>query len=301
MRTALFIHGSDLKKAFETYDLISLGYFTHATPTLFNAGSLKPQGSSCFLLTMDDSLKGIFRTINQCAEISKSAGGIGLSLSRIRGNKSYIRGTNGHSSGIIPLCRVLNSVATYVNQGGKRNGSIACYVDPTHPDIFDFCELRRNTKSEELKARDLFLALWIPDIFMKRVESNGIWSLMCPDECPNLAETFGDEYDALYEKYEKEKKYKKQVKAQDLWFHILESQIETGTPYMLYKDHINRKSNQSNIGIIRSSNLCVNPDTFILTDKGYYKIKYLYDKYEKVNIWNGFEYSTVNILKTGEN
>ncbi len=297
MRTALFIHSNDLEKAFETYDLISERYFTHATPTLFNAGSNKPQGSSCFLLTMKDSLDGIFETISECAKISQSAGGIGIDLSRIRANKSYIRGTNGLSNGIIPLCKVFNSVANYVNQGGKRMGSISIYIQPWHADVYDFCELRRNNKNEESKARDLFLALWVPDIFMKRVEEDGKWSLMCPDECPLLTETYGDEFEELYIKYEKQGKYRKQILARDLWFHILESQIETGTPYILYKDAINKKSNQMNVGIIRSSNLCVHEDTMILTKKGYVKIKSVVDTY--VDIWNGDEWSTVTVRKTG--
>ena len=299
MRTALFIHGNDLEKAFETYDLISERYFTHATPTLFNAGSTKPQGSSCFLLTMKDSLDGIFETISECAKISQSAGGIGIDISRIRANKSYIRGTNGLSNGIIPLCKVLNAVANYVNQGGKRMGSIAIYMQPFHPDIYDFCELRRNNKNEDSKARDLFLALWVPDIFMKRVEEDGKWSLMCPDECPNLTETYGNEFEELYTKYEKQGKYKKQVQARDLWFHILESQIETGTPYILFKDAINRKSNQMNVGIIRSSNLCVHEDTMILTKKGNIPIKNMVDS--QVDVWNGTEWSNVTIKQTASN
>lgn len=303
MRTALFIHSTsttiDFEKAFETYDLISERYFTHATPTLFNAGSNKPQGSSCFLLTMKDSLDGIFETITECAKISQSAGGIGIDISRIRANKSYIRGTNGLSNGIIPLCKVLNSVANYVNQGGKRMGSIAIYVQPWHADIYDFCELRRNNKNEDSKARDLFLALWVPDIFMKRVEEDGKWSLMCPDECPQLTETYGEEFEELYNKYEKQGKYKKQVQARDLWFHILESQIETGTPYILFKDSINKKSNQMNVGIIRSSNLCVHEDTMILTKKGYFPIKSAVDT--QVDVWNGSEWSNVTVKKTASN
>lgn len=298
MRTALFIHGSNLEKAFETYRNMSDRYFTHATPTLFNAGSTKPQGSSCFLLTMNDSLDGIFKIIDKCAKISKAAGGIGVDISRIRANKSYIRGTNGFSNGIIPLCCVLNTVAKYVNQGGKRNGSIACFLETWHADIYEFCDLRKNTGNEETKARDLFIALWISDLFMKRVESDGLWSLMCPDECPNLTETYGEEFEKLYEQYEREGRYKRQVYARDLWFHILEAQIETGTPYMLFKDNINKKSNQSNIGIIRSSNLCVHGSTMILTTTGYHEIKSLVDQW--VTIWNGSEWSLVNIKRTGK-
>ena len=256
MRTALHIHRDDIEKAIETYNLMSQKYFIHATPTLFNSGAPKSQGSSCFLLSMKDSIDDIFDTIKQCAKVSQYSGGIGIDISRIRASGSIIYGTNGISNGLIPLCRVINSVATFVNQGGKRNGSIAVYLEPWHADIYDFCEMRRNNKSEEMKARDLFLALWIPDIFMKRVEENGIWSLMCPDECPNLTETYGSEFEKLYISYEEQGKYKKQVNARKLWFHIMDSQIETGMPYMLYKDSINKKSNQSNIGIIRSSNLC---------------------------------------------
>ena len=299
MRTALFIHGNDIDKAIETYKLTSNRYFTHATPTLFNSGSKKPQGSSCFLLTMKDSINGIFHTIADCARISKCAGGIGLDMSRVRAKGSYIRGTNGKSSGIISWCKILNETAKGVDQGGKRNGSIAVYVEPWHADIYDFCELRRNTKNEDSKARDLFLALWISDIFMRRVEEDGIWSLMCPDECPNLTETYGQEFEELYENYERNKKFKKQVRARDLWFHILESQIETGTPYMLYKDSINKKSNQSNVGIVRSSNLCVHENTMILTKKGYITIKELVNK--DVEIWNGEEWSMVTVKKTGTN
>jgi ribonucleoside-diphosphate reductase alpha chain len=256
MRVSLGIHGNDLESAFETYDYMSKKYFTHATPTLFNAGTKRPQMSSCFLQFMDDSIEEIFDVQKRLAYISKYAGGIGLVLSAIRSRGSIIRGTNGLSDGIIPLCGVLNKLSKYINQGGKRNGSIACYLEVYHPDIYSFCELRSNRGDEENKARDLFLALWVCDLFVKRVQENGIWSLMCPDECPGLYSTHGEEFEKLYISYEKEHRYKKQVKARDLWYHILEAQIETGMPYFLYKDHANRKSNQQNLGTIRSSNLC---------------------------------------------
>jgi len=257
MRVALEVHRDDLEKAFETYDYISNKYFTFATPTLFNAATIRPQMSSCFLLPMYDNIDGIFRdTISDIACISKWSGGIGVSLSDIRSRGSLIRKTNGESNGIIPLCQVLNMVAKYINQGGKRNGSITVYLEPWHSEIYDFCELRKNNKNEENKARDLFMALWIPDLFMKRVKERGKWSLMCPDECKDLTSTYGKEFEDLYIKYEKEKKYKKQVDALNLWFHILECQIETGMPFMLYKDHANRKSNQKNLGTIKCSNLC---------------------------------------------
>ena len=256
MRLAIGIHGNDLESAFETYDLISLRYFTHATPTLFNAGTNKPQLSSCFLIGMGDSIESIFNTISDMAFISKWAGGLGLHMSGIRSRGSIIRGTNGKSDGIVPLAIVLNWVARYINQGGKRNGSIACYLEPWHADIFEFCELRSNKGSETMRARDLFLALWIPDLFMKRLRDGGMWSLMCPNQCPRLNSTHGEEFEKLYTEYEKQGKYIKQVKAVDLWKHIMTSQIETGGPYCLYKDHANNKSNQQNLGTIRSSNLC---------------------------------------------
>ena len=257
MRVALGIHGANIDAAIETYELISQRYFTHATPTLFNAGTNNPQLSSCFLLGIDDNLDNIFSQIKQIGMISKWAGGIGVHLTGIRSNGSIIRGTNGISEGIIPLCIVLNKTSKYVNQGGKRPGSIACYLEPWHSDIFEFCELRKaNSGNDDNRARDLFLALWIPDLFMKRVKNDELWSLMCPDECPKLNSTYGDEFERLYLLYEENKQYKKQVRARDLWKHIIECQIETGFPYMLYKDHINKKSNQKNLGTIRSSNLC---------------------------------------------
>ena len=237
---------------------MSEGWFTHATPTLFNAGTPKPQMSSCFLLTMkEDSISGIYDTLKQCAKISQNAGGIGLAIHDIRGTGSYIKGTNGTSNGIVPMLRVFNDTARYVDQGGgKRKGSFAIYIEPWHSDIFDFLELRKNHGKEEQRARDLFYALWTPDLFMKRVEENGDWTLMCPNECPGLADSWGPEFEALYTKYEAEGKGRKTIKAQDLWFKVLESQVETGTPYMLYKDAANGKSNQQNLGTIRSSNLC---------------------------------------------
>uniref|UniRef100_A0A6C0ECF2 ribonucleoside-diphosphate reductase n=1 Tax=viral metagenome TaxID=1070528 RepID=A0A6C0ECF2_9ZZZZ len=256
MRVALGIHGKALKYAYETYDLMSNRYFTHATPTLFNAGTPRPQMSSCYLVATEDSLESILNTIKQMGHISKWAGGIGVHLSAIRPRNSLIRGTNGQSEGIVPLCTVLNRLAKYINQGGKRNGSIACYLEPHHGDIFEFCELRKNTGSEDDRARDLFLGLWNSDLFMKRVENDEMWSLMCPDACKGLHLVNSEEYEKLYISYEQKKMYIKQVKARDLWKHILECQIETGFPYMLYKDHCNRKSNQKNLGTIRSSNLC---------------------------------------------
>ncbi|MBK8612698.1 MAG: ribonucleoside-diphosphate reductase subunit alpha [Flavobacteriales bacterium] len=258
MRVAVGIHKSDLDSAIATYNDLSEGWYTHATPTLFNAGTPKPQMSSCFLLQLkDDSISGIYDTLKQCAQISQSAGGIGLSIHNLRAKGSYIKGTNGTSNGIVPMLRVFNDTARYVDQGGgKRKGSFAIYLEPWHADIHDFLELKKNHGKEEMRARDLFFALWIPDLFMKRVEQNGDWTLMCPNECPGLADTFGDKFEALYEKYEAEGKGRKTIKAQDLWFAVLESQIETGTPYMLFKDAANRKSNQQNLGTIKSSNLC---------------------------------------------
>jgi ribonucleoside-diphosphate reductase alpha subunit len=258
MRVSVGIHKNDIQSAVKTYNLMSEGWFTHATPTLFNAGTPKPQMSSCFLLTMkEDSIHGIYDTLKSCAQISQSAGGIGLAIHDIRATGSYIKGTNGTSNGIVPMLRVFNDTARYVDQGGgKRKGSFAMYIEPWHADVFDFLDLKKNHGKEEQRARDLFFALWIPDLFMKRVESNGNWTLMCPNECPGLSETHSEEFEALYTKYEAEGKGRKTIKAQDLWFKILESQIETGTPYMLYKDAANAKSNQQNLGTIKSSNLC---------------------------------------------
>ena len=258
MRVALGIHGYDLKDALETYDAMSTKMFLHATPTLFNFGTPRPQGSSCFLIhNVEDSIDGIYKTLKDCALISKYAGGIGLHIHDVRSKNSIIRGTNGKSDGIIPMLRVYNSTARYVNQSGKRNGSIAVYLEPWHADVEKFLDMRKNHGNEEERARDLFYALWIPDLFMERVKANDIWSLMCPDECKHLSEVYGEEFNELYTRYESEGKFKKQIKAQELWIKILESQIETGTPYMLYKDHVNRKTNQQNLGVIKSSNLCV--------------------------------------------
>ncbi len=258
MRVAIGIHKEDIQSAIETYNLMSEGWFTHATPTLFNAGTPKPQMSSCFLLTAKkDSISGIYESLSQCAKISQSAGGIGLSIHDIRAKGSYIKGTNGTSNGIVPMLRVFNDTARYVDQGGgKRKGSFAIYLEPWHADVFDFLDLKKNHGKEENRARDLFYALWIPDLFMQRVEDGGEWTLMCPNECPGLSDTYGKEFEALYTRYEREGKGRKTIKAQDLWFKIMESQIETGTPYMLYKDAANEKSNQKNLGTIKSSNLC---------------------------------------------
>ena len=258
MRVSIGIHKDDIESALKTYDLMSERWFTHATPTLFNAGTPKPQMSSCFLLTtQDDSISGIYDTLKQCAQISQSAGGIGLSVHNVRATGSYIKGTNGASNGIVPMLRVFNDTARYVDQGGgKRKGSFAIYLEPWHADIFDFLDLKKNHGKEENRARDLFYAMWIPDLFMERVKADGEWTLMCPNECPGLADVHSAEFETLYHKYESEGKGRKTIKAQDLWFKILESQIETGTPYMLYKDAANSKSPQQNLGTIKSSNLC---------------------------------------------
>ncbi|AOW09081.1 ribonucleoside-diphosphate reductase subunit alpha [Flavobacterium gilvum] len=258
MRVSVGIHLDDLKSVMETYDLMSKKYFTHATPTLFNAGTPKPQMSSCFLLAMqDDSIDGIYDTLKQTAKISQSAGGVGLSIHNVRATGSYIRGTNGTSNGIVPMLRVFNDTARYVDQGGgKRKGSFAVYIEPWHADIFDFLDLKKNTGKEEMRARDLFFAMWTSDLFMKRVQEDSTWTLMCPNECPGLYDVYGEEFEKLYISYEEKGKGRKTIKARELWEKILESQIETGTPYMLYKDAANRKSNQKNLGTIRSSNLC---------------------------------------------
>lgn len=262
MRVSIGIHldgaATDIGRIKETYDLMSQKYFTHATPTLFNAGTPKPQLSSCFLLAMEnDSIDGIFNTLKECAVISKYAGGIGLHIHNVRASGSHIRGTNGTSNGIIPMLRVFNNTAKYVDQGGgKRNGSIAIYLEPWHADIEDFLEMRKNHGDEERKARDLFCSLWIPDLFMKRVKNGGKWTLFCPDECPGLSDVYGDEFETLYQKYDDLNKGKKTMDARKLWYDILDAQMETGTPYMVYKDAANRKSNQKNVGVIKSSNLC---------------------------------------------
>ena len=256
MRVAIGIHGNDLENVKKTYDNISLKNYTHATPTLFNAGTPYPQLSSCYLTATDDSVEGIYETITDCAKISKWAGGIGVHISNIRANGSYIRKTGGTTNGIMPMLKVYNDTARYINQSGKRNGSFAMYIEPWHADIFTFLDAKKNHGAEEERARDLFYALWIPDLFMKSVENNEDWYLMCPDKCPGLSDVYGEEFDNLYKKYVEEKRYNKQIKARDLWEAIISSQVETGTPYMLYKDAANKKSNQKNIGTIKSSNLC---------------------------------------------
>jgi len=269
MRVAIGIHGDNVQAAIETYNFLSQRYFTHATPTLFNAGTCMPQMSSCFLLTMkEDSIDGIYDTLKNCAVISKYAGGIGLAIHNVRGSASYIRGTNGSSNGIVPMLRVFNNTARYVDQGGgKRKGSIAIYLEPWHSDIFAFLDLRKNHGNESDRARDLFYALWVADLFMERVKANGDWSLMCPNECPGLSDCFGDEFVALYERYEREGKARQTIKAQTLWFAILDAQVETGTPYMLFKDACNRKSNQQNLGTIKCSNLCTEIVQFTAPDE----------------------------------
>ena len=257
LRVSIGIHGDNMPAVKETYDLMSQKYFTHATPTLFNAGTPRAQLSSCFLLAMeDDSLDGIYNTLHDCASISKYSGGIGLHIHNIRANNSFIKGVNGYSSGLVPMLRVFNDTARFINQGSKRNGSFAIYLEPWHPDINDFLDLKKNHGEEELRARDLFYALWISDLFMERVKSNGKWSLFCPNECPGLADVYGTEFTDLYTRYESEGRARKTINARDLWYKILDSQMETGTPYMLYKDAINMKSNQKNLGTIKSSNLC---------------------------------------------
>ncbi len=256
MRVAIQVHKDDIDNIIKTYHLISQHYFTFASPTMFNAGSRLQNLSSCFLIGTHDSIGGIYKTISDCAQISKVGGGIGVHINNIRSKGSVIRGTNGHSDGIIPMLKVYNSTCLYVNQSGKRKGSFAMYLSPEHPDIFEFLDLRKNQGSEDMRARDLFLAMWISDLFMKQVELDGDWYLMDPDECPRLSDCYGEEYEELYWKYVEQGKFKRKVKAQEIWMKILESQIETGTPYILYKDQANKKSNQSNIGTIKSSNLC---------------------------------------------
>ena len=301
MRVSVGINPDNIDAAIETYELMSKKFFTHATPTLFNSGTPKPQMSSCFLLTMqDDSIDGIYDTLKQTAKISQSAGGIGLSIHNVRATGSYIRGTNGTSNGIVPMLRVFNDTARYVDQGGgKRKGSFAIYIEPWHADIFDFLDLRKNHGKEEMRARDLFLGMWIPDLFMKRVEEDGQWTLMCPNECPGLFDTYGEEFDKLYIGYEQAGKGRKTIKAREVWEKILESQVETGTPYILYKDAANRKSNQKNLGTIRSSNLCTeileytSPDEIavcnlaslslpMFVENGQFNHKLLYDVTQRV-------------------
>jgi ribonucleotide reductase alpha subunit len=300
MRVALGIHGEDINRAIESYNLMSDKFFTHATPTLYNAGTPKQQLASCFLLTMDDSVNDIYKTLSDCAKISQSAGGIGLSIHNIRGTGSYIKGTGGTSNGIVPMLKVFNETARHIDQGGnRRKGSFAMYLEPWHPDIFDFLDLKKNHGKEESRARDLFYGMWINDLFMQRVEKNESWSLFCPNECKGLVDVYSNDFVELYTQYEKEGKAKKVVPARELWNAILTAQIETGTPYMMYKDTVNEKSNQKNVGTIRSSNLCVSGDTKILTKEGYIVIGDNIDK--EVEVWNGHEWSSTKIVKTGEN
>jgi len=298
MRVALTIHGSNMDKVKETYDYMSQKYFIHATPTLFNAGTPRPQLSSCYLLSMeDDSIEGIFNTLKECAQISKWSGGIGLHVHNIRSSGAYIRGTNGTSNGLIPMLGVFNKTARYVDQGGKRNGSFAIYIEPHHPDIEDFLDLKKNHGDEESKCRDLFYALWISDLFMERVVGNKVWSLFCPDKCPGLSDCHSEAYRELYSKYENEGKFNKQINARDLWIKILDSQMETGTPYILYKDAANAKSNQKNLGTIKSSNLCVAPETLVLTSEGHLRIDALVN--QEVEVWNGECFSKTTVYQTG--
>lgn len=299
MRVSLGIHGWDWKDAIQTYDLMSRKLFIHATPTLFNAGTRHCQLASCFLgIVPEDSITGIYKNLSDCAQISRLSGGIGIAIHNVRANGSHIRGTNGRSSGIVPMLRVHNATAQYVDQGSRRKGSIAVYIEPWHSDIESFLDLRKNHGNEEERCRDLFTALWIPDLFMKRVQEKGMWSLMCPDECPHLHESYGEAFEELYMKYEADGRFRRQIKAQDLWSAILKSQIETGTPYILFKDSVNRKSNQKNIGVIKSSNLCVAPETEILTKDGYIRISLLEDK--EVEVWNGEEWSLTTVRKTND-
>ena len=298
MRVSIGIHGNNWEMVKETYDHMSQGYFTHATPTLFNAGTPRPQCSSCFLIaSKDDSIDGIFDTVKECAQISKWAGGIGIHIHDIRSDGSYIAGTNGTSSGVIPMLRVFNSTARYVNQAGRRKGSIAVYMEPWHGDIEGFLELRLNQGDEEARCRDLFTAMWIPDLFMKRVQENGKWSLFSPDKVRDLPDLYGDAFEEAYVRYEEEGLAVKTVTAMSIWQRLLKSQVETGTPYMVYKDAANRKSNQKNLGTIKSSNLCVAPETKILTDKGHIVISEVVD--QKVNAWNGKEFTEVIPRRTG--
>ena len=301
LRVAIGIHGNDMARVRETYDLMSQKMFTHATPTLFNAGTPHPQLSSCYLLAMEnDSIDGIYNTLRDCALISKWAGGIGLHIHNVRASGSHIRGTNGASNGIVPMLKVFNNTAKYVDQGGgKRNGSFSIYLEPWHADIENFLQMRKNHGDEEMKARDLFYALWIPDLFMQRVKTDGTWTLMCPDECPGLADVHSEQFVKLYESYEAAGRGRKTMKARDLWFQVLDAQMETGTPYLCYKDAANRKSNQQNLGTIKSSNLCVAPETVILTDIGPIEIQRLCD--QRVRVWNGVEFSEVTVYQTGEN
>jgi ribonucleotide reductase alpha subunit len=304
MRVACSIYsttngGGNITRAIRCYKDMAEGYYTHASPTLFNSGSSRQQLSSCFLLDTDDDLKHIYETNLKCALISKHGGGIGVNITKVRAKGSTIHSTNGISDGIIPMIKVFNATAVYANQAGKRKGSIAMYLEPWHPDVVEFLALRYNQPPEELRARDIFLALWVNDLFMKRVEEDGIWSLFCPSVVPQLAETYGEEFEQIYLQAEQDKKYMKQMKARELFEKITHAQIETGLPYILYKDSVNKKNMQENIGIIRSSNLCVSGDTKILTKQGHIEINKLVNK--ETEIWNGFEWSTVIPKQTGEN
>lgn len=310
MRVAIFLHMSSkvskeklrpvLDRIFETYDLMSNKYFTHATPTLFNAGTIRPSLLSCFLLGTEDSLEGIMKTATDCAQISKWAGGIGFHLSNWRSKGANIRGTNGVSSGIVPFLKIFNDTARAFNQGGKRPGSFAAYIELHHPDIMDFLQLRRNHGEENLRCRDLFLALWVCDLFMERVQNNEAWSLFDADKCPRLNTTFGEEYRQLYLEYESKGMYSEQLPAREIWKAVFVSQKESGIPYILYKDQINRANNQANIGMIQSSNLCVVGSTMVLTDEGYYPIRDLCNSANPVyNVWNGVSYTPARFAKTG--
>ena len=299
MRVSCGIHYPNIQEVLKSYNGMSNRYFTHATPTLFNAGTIRPQLLSCFLTKPEDSISGIYKWISDIAKISKEAGGIGASISSIRSKGSYIKGSNSYSSGIIPMLKVVNETMKYVNQGGRRAGSAAIYIEPHHPDIMKFLEIRLNNGNEDDRARDLFTAIWASDLFMERVEKNEDWSLFDPKTCPGLENVYGDDYKQMYEIFEKQGLAKKVVKAQDIWKAITISQIETGTPYISFKDSVNKKSNQKNYGVIQGSNLCVAPETLILTDNGYYKISYLSNKF--VNVWNGEKFSKVFVTKTGEN
>lgn len=296
MRVAVSIHMHHVERVLETYDTMSKGYFTHASPTLFYSGAPRAGTISCFLMTMEDSIRGIYKVLSDCALISKSAGGIGISISKVRARGSYIKGSGGVSKGIANMIRVLNSTARYVDQGSRRKGAFAVYLEPWHGDVLEFLELRKPNGVDETRAKDMFYGLWIPDIFMERVEKDQTWSLMCPNQCPGLTDTYGDEFHKLYEKYEAEGRFLSQMPARKLWNEILQTQAQTGTPYILYKDAVNKKNAQKNIGMINSSNLCVAPDTRILTRQGYRHIGLLKD--QKVEVWNGQEWSQVTIKQT---
>lgn len=299
LRVAIAIHTTDIPNIQKTYNLSSQKYFTHASPTLFNAGTKNGSFASCYLLSINDSMKGIYKCLSDCALISKYAGGIGVHISNIRSKGSVIRGTNGVSDGIVKMLKVFNETALYSNQSGKRNGSIAIYIEPWHADILDFVELPLKHGDDKKRARDLFYALWIPDLFMKQVELDEDWYLMCPDTCKGLNEEYGEAFENLYWKYVNENKYKKKIKARMLWDKILTTQIETGLPYISYKDAVNKKSNQKNLGTIKSSNLCVSGDTLLLTETGYHEIKNLVN--QEHNVWNGEKFSKVNVVQTGKN